>query len=293
MFKNKYTRWLAGATLALALTGNLIGAGSAFAASTPLTHSSPDSRLNTGDQLAAQVQAKLTVNAPSALTPGAAFTYNLTLSNMGPGTAMNTVVTLPLNGNIAIDSFTSDDSAAWVQSMDSDAIVMQFGDMLAGSAATATIAAHVSSSSAGAFTDTPSVTVDWSDGQAAKSIQSAAASVAVGSGTPQLPAFTSSAAGPVPAGTLLTFSGGFFAVDETVSFWLNVPSGTTIASSSLGQGDTVVEGSVIPLDLLGHTDPTGTVTYTLDTTGLPSGTYSLVGQGWDSGVQGIVSFTIQ
>ena len=35
------------------------------------------------------------------------------------------------------------------------------------------------------------------------------------------------------------------------------------------------------------------LTYYLDTTGLPSGTYSLVGHGLTSGIEGVAGFTIK
>ena len=101
------------------------------------------------------------------------------------------------------------------------------------------------------------------------------------------------AAGPVAQGTILTISGDIYGSEEVVSFGINVPAGTVIAAEALGQDDTAVQGTAIGLNALGKTAVDGVLTYTLDTSGLPSGTYSLVGHGWDSGVEGMVSFTIQ
>ena len=63
--------------------------------------------------------------------------------------------------------------------------------------------------------------------------------------------------------------------------------------SLTGQPDGIYTFEVRATDSAGNTGAPVSSSYALDTTGLPSGTYSLVGQGWDSGVNGIVTFTIQ
>jgi hypothetical protein len=65
------------------------------------------------------------------------------------------------------------------------------------------------------------------------------------------------------------------------------------ATASLGQGDTTVTSSVAGLDKPGSTDAGGGLSYTLDTTGLPAGNYSLVGEGDNSRLVEVVNFTIQ
>jgi hypothetical protein len=52
-------------------------------------------------------------------------------------------------------------------------------------------------------------------------------------------------------------------------------------------------GNVVPLDNMASADVNGAFTYTLDTTGLPSGTYSLVAYGLHSQVTGVITFTVQ
>lgn len=96
----------------------------------------------------------------------------------------------------------------------------------------------------------------------------------------------------IAAGTMLTIGGSGYANDEAVGLWINAPTGTTIPEVSLGQEDTQVVGSVIPVNAPGYADDKGALTCTLDTTGLPSGTYSLVARGLESGLQGEISFTI-
>jgi hypothetical protein len=100
-------------------------------------------------------------------------------------------------------------------------------------------------------------------------------------------------AGPIGAGTMLTITGTGYGANEPVSFWINLPAGAVPATASLGQGDTTVTGSVAGLDKLGSTDAGGGLSYTLDTTGLPAGNYSLVGEGDNSRLVEVVNFTIQ
>src|SRR5205809_533926 len=86
------------------------------------------------------------------------------------------------------------------------------------------------------------------------------------------------------AGTTLAIAGTSYAANDPVGLWINVPSGITISEDSLGQTDTQVVGTVIPLDAPAYADDQGVLTYDLDTTGLPDGTYSLVAHGLRSGV---------
>jgi hypothetical protein len=97
---------------------------------------------------------------------------------------------------------------------------------------------------------------------------------------------------PVPAGTVLTISGAAYGADEAVGLWINVPSGIAISSDSLGQTDSYIDGAVIPLDNMAYTDDSGTFSYSLDTSGLTAGSYSLVAHGLDSGVEKVFNFTI-
>lgn len=97
----------------------------------------------------------------------------------------------------------------------------------------------------------------------------------------------------VAAGTVLSIKGVSYGDSEPVGFWINAPSGTAISNASLGQTDTYLDGSVIPLDAMAQTDAAGTFTYSLDTTGLPSGSYSLVSHGLDTHTDQVVFFTIK
>ena len=59
------------------------------------------------------------------------------------------------------------------------------------------------------------------------------------------------------AGTTITITGSSFGADEPVGFWINIPDGTSIDADSLGQSDSYVAGTVIPLDDMGYADDAG------------------------------------
>jgi hypothetical protein len=98
----------------------------------------------------------------------------------------------------------------------------------------------------------------------------------------------------VAAGTALNVQGASFQADEPVGMWINVPDGAAIPPDSLGQSDsTVVNGGVVGLNAMGFADDSGTLNYTVDTSGLPAGNYSLVAHGLNSGLEEVLLFTIK
>ena len=56
------------------------------------------------------------------------------------------------------------------------------------------------------------------------------------------------------AGAVLTIQGSGYQAGEPVSFWINIPEGTTISSDSLGEPNTIIDGSVIPLNSMANAD---------------------------------------
>src|SRR5438270_486403 len=94
------------------------------------------------------------------------------------------------------------------------------------------------------------------------------------------------------AGTVLTVRGSSYEADEPVGFWINAPAGTTVSLYSLGQTDSQVVDGVIGLDAMASADDNGAFTYTLNTSGLADGNYSLVAHGLNSGIEQVFSFTI-
>jgi hypothetical protein len=289
MFGNLYTRSLTGGALMLAMAANMVGVGSASAhtltpATTAVTRSSP-----------ADIHVKLTYSAETALAPGSAFVYNIEVTNDGNGSASNAWVEMGFDASdVVIDDFTSGSSDIFVQSLATDNINIKFNKLGPGDTASAQVMAHLVSTASATISLNNRATVTWDDasGKGRSTVSNVlymSAGQMPSAPTAQIDVVGSAA---VDAGTVLMFQGTSFASDERVAFWLNTPAGLTIAEKSLGQTDTYVQGTVISLDRPGFTDDNGAIGYTLDTSGLASGTYTLVGQGWGSGLTGTVTFII-
>src|SRR5438093_1458361 len=135
----------------------------------------------------------------------------------------------------------------------------------------------------------------WMAG-AALALALASNAIGVGSASAQTATATLSVTGDttIAAGSTLTVNGSSYGADEEIGLWINVPDGTTaVPEDSLGQTDSYVDGTVIPLDAMPTADDNGDFTYTLDTSGLPSGNYSLVAHGLSSKTETVLTFTIQ
>jgi hypothetical protein len=249
------------------------------------------------ENVAARVSVALVVDGPADLAPGSAFSYKVTVTNDGPGAAENTRVDLPLDANVMIDDFMSGDPSIFVQTLNADMISIQFNELGPASVTTVTIMAHIRADAPAALTLNSRATVNWNDVNLNRISQSDPVALIVGTGAVAAPAVTQplqiAVDGPVDAGTALTVTSTFYAADEPVSLWINTPAGITLAADSLGQSDSTLTGTVVGLDAIGRADDSGLLTYILDTTGLPSGTYSLVAHGWTSGLEGVASFTIK
>ena len=57
--------------------------------------------------------------------------------------------------------------------------------------------------------------------------------------------------------------------------------------------NTSIDGAVVPLNAMGWADSDGNLTYSLDTTGLPSGAFSLVAHGLNSDQEELLMFTVK
>lgn len=243
----------------------------------------------------ARVVVALGYEGAATLLPGDAFTYTVTVTNGGPGVAEQTRVDLPLDVNVMVDDFKADNANVYVETLNPDMISIQFHDIAPGTSSAGTIMAHVKADAPAALTLNSRATVNWNDRYPNRISESNDVAVLVGTGAPPAPTkpLTVDLGSPVDAGTALTVSGAFYDADEMVSMWLNAPDGVTIPAESLGQTDSTMSGSAVGLDAVGLADDSGLLTYVLDTTGLPSGTYSLVAHGNTSGLEGVVSFTIK
>jgi len=294
MFSKLYTRSLTGIALMFAMAANLGGVGSASAQTLTSTNTQ-GSGVSTVRSSPADIHVVLTYSASTPLAPGSAFTYNITVTNDGNGSASNAWVELGLDPNVIVDDFSSDSNDIFVQSLAADNVNIKFGKFGPNSTGTAHVMAHLRSTASSTLTINNRASVTWDDASGkGRSTMSNVLYMAVGqipiADKAQLQVVGDST---VDAGTILTIQGSAFASAEQVAFWINVPAGMSIVEKSLAQEDTAVQGSVISLDRLGYTDSDGTINYSLDTSGLASGTYSLVGQGWASGLSGTVVFAIK
>jgi hypothetical protein len=312
MFTTIYPIWMAGAaTFAAALMFTLMGgmrrflrrrmtrlAGVALVAPLVVLGLTPAATFAaaqpTGD-LSAQVSVGVSVNGPATLAPGSAFTYQIAVTNAGPGFAEHTRVDLPLDANVVVDDFTGGSASIFVETLNPDMISIQFGELGPGSTTTVSVSAHVSADAPAALTLSGHAVVNWDDANPNRSRASNDVTSQGGNGAaPVLTVPLQIAAdGPVDAGTALAVTGTTYAAGERVSLWINTPAGITLPAESLGQTDSLLSGTVVGLDALGLADDQGTFAYTLDTTGLPSGTYSLVAHGWTSGLEAVAGFTIK
>ena len=313
MFNSSHLSWMAGAaTFATTFMFLLMGklrrfmqgrmtrlAGVALMAPVVMLGLAPAATfaatVHPNEDAAARVTVTLAVDGPATLAPGSAFNYQITVRNDGPGAADSTRVDLPLDANVVIDDFASTTPDAFVQSLTADMVSVQFHDLGAGITTSATLMAHISADAPAALTLSSRATVNWSDKYLNRASASDGVTLLVGTGAPPAPTqpLTVAADGPVAAGTVLTFNGTFYTADEAIGMWLNTPDGITLPAESLGQTDSALSGTVVGLDAVGLADDAGMLTYYLDTTGLPSGTYSLVGHGLTSGIEGVAGFTIK
>jgi hypothetical protein len=265
MFSKMYSRWFAGAALGLALATSLVGAGSASAASLDANLSAVGA--TPGAQLAADGSS--TVAAGTTLTVhGASFEadeyvglwINVPEGAAIPSSSLGQSDSEVVDGVVGLDAMGSaDDNGALTYTVDTNGLPAGDYSLVA-------------------------------EGLASGEQQELSFTIAAAP-APQLAVSGDST---VAAGTALNVQGTSFQADEPVGLWINVPDGASIPADSLGQSDsTVVNGGVVGLDAMGFADDNGTLNYTVDTTGLPAGNYSLVAQGLNSGLDEVLTFTIK
>jgi hypothetical protein len=266
MFSKIYTRWMAGAALTLALAANLLGTGMASAQTLSADLSVPSTTST----------AQLTVEGDTAVAAGTLFT-------------------------IQGASFEADEPVGfWINVPDGTTVpkdsLGQTGTHIDGTVIP--LDAMASADDEGAFT----YTLDTSGlpggsysliAHGLNSDKEAVFSFTINGSTASTVHLSVEGDTTVAAGAVLTIQGASYEADEPIGFWINVPDGTSIPEDSLGQTNSYIDGTVIPLDAMASADDQGAFTYTLDTSGLPGGTYSLVAQGLNSDIVGVLSFTVK
>jgi len=261
-----YTRFAAGTALTLAMASSLLGAGSASAQTITVTASSAT--------VSSAVQ--LSSDGSTAVTSGTMLTFDAT--GYGADEPVGFWINVPAGTTVSSDSLGQTDSLVdgTVIGLDSMANTDDYGaftysfDTSGLPAGTYTLVAH------GLNTGTETVY-----------------SFTIQPGSTSTVRLTTSGDTTVAAGTMLTLTGISYQVDEPIGFWINVPAGTSVSSDSLGQTDSVIDGSVIPLDAMANTGAKGDFTYDLNTTGLPAGNYSIVAHGLNSNIDSVLLFTIK
>jgi uncharacterized repeat protein (TIGR01451 family) len=94
-------------------------------------------------RLPANVCVTLMQDPDGAVPAGGVFTYTLTVKNTGPGTAFDTGVRIPLDPNVEVLDFKSNDSSIFVDYVGDDAVSVLFHEMGNSTSAQAWIIARV------------------------------------------------------------------------------------------------------------------------------------------------------
>jgi hypothetical protein len=264
MISKMYTRWFAGAALGLALVANLAGVGNASAQTLDANLSTVNSTATA--QLASEGSAN--VVAGTTLTVGG--------SSFEADEYVGLWINVPSGAAIPLKSLGQTDSEVvdGVVGLDKMGSADDSGNL--------TYTFDTNGLPAG----------DYS--LVAEGLDSGVQQVMSFSIAPAPPAeLTASGDTTVAAGTVMNIQGTSFEANEPVGLWINIPADATISPVSLGQDNTTVDGTVVPLNAMGWADSDGNLTYSLDTTGLPSGSYSLVAHGLNSGQEETLMFTIK
>jgi hypothetical protein len=264
MFSKKASRWVAGTGLALALVANLAGVGSASAqtltASSSVTGNIYTVQSLSGSTTSVGSGSTITVTGASyGADEKVSFWINVPAGTTIPGYSLGQTDSHVIGTVIPLDNILgADANGAFTYTLNTSGLP----------AGSYSLVAHGLST---AKEDVYDFTVTGGP----------AAPLAPAGGT------------TITAGTMLAINATSYEPNEPVSLWINVPAGITVSSATLGQTDTRMVGAVVPLDAMTSADSNGAFTYTLNTAGLPSGTYSLVAHGLRSSVDGVVVFTVQ
>ena len=254
MFGKTFTRWMAGSAFTLALVTNLVGVGSASAQSLGATLSA--------DSATSAVTAGTTLTVKSSsyeADESVGFWINVPAGTIVSPDSLGQTDTEVVDGVVGLDAMGSADSnGELTYTVDTSGLP---------DGSYSLVAHGLSTGIEGVldFTITSGPAASLSDGNNTS----------------------------VAAGTMLTISGASYEADEPIGVWINVPDGAVISSDSLGQSDTEVVDGVVGLDAMGYADDNGAFSYTLDTTGLPSGNYSIVAHGLKTGIEKVLMFTIK
>jgi hypothetical protein len=265
MFGSTFVRWMAGSALALTLATNLFGTGIASAHSLTATSTfSADA-------------AQLAVAGDASVASGSMLTINGT--SYGAGEPVSFWINVPAGTTFSNNSLGQTDSAIVdnVAAVDAMALTDDNGSF--------SFSLNTAGLPSGSYTLVAHGMNTYIEKVISFTINTAPATNQV--------KLTVLGDTTVAAGTVLTINGANYQASEPVGFWINVPKGTSLASDSLGQTDSYIVANVAPLDAMATADTNGAFSYSLNTSGLPAGTYSMVAHGLESNIDGVVTFTIK
>ena len=199
---------------------------------------------------------------PASATAGTDTTYNLTVTNNGPSTAINTVVTDALPAQVTILSVSSSQGScnAGVPGDPFRLTTCSLGSLAPGANATMTVNVHIKPDALGAIHDDARVSSDVFDDQLGNNLSTVATTVA---GSADLSITKTDSPAPVTAGTNLTYTlkvtNGGPSTATAVKITDPLPAGTSFLTGVDENGTTVcalTQPSTITCDL--GTMPPGT-----------------------------------
>ncbi|NTV99769.1 MAG: hypothetical protein HGA19_00520 [Oscillochloris sp.] len=219
----------------------------------------------------AEVAVVQQVTSDSQIVPGSSLTLTVVATNHGTGWADETVITLPLDPAVfRVEEVTFSRPEAWVSELTDSAMTIKTGPLdIDGAAVTATIRLTVLSSAASGSALGAPLRFVWDDSEDGGSSSSNNLWLSVGG-----PAFTPTLTSSAASAGLITFSSAIFAPTEPIGLWYNTP-----------------DGRAITLDTI-RAEADGTVTFVIDVSALPTGTYSVVSYGHWTEFTAVTTFII-
>lgn len=245
----------------------------------PTQTPSPTKKPDTGgdDEAGADVGMGIWPNPSVYVTRNGSIAYELRASNFGKGKATSTHVYLPYNKKLmTIYGSTIPGDDDWVSEITDSRVTFTFGNLASGEQRTATLYFHVAGNLGNGTTLPMQATYTWSDGDDGGSGKTNKVPVTVGN-TSADSAWAKFTVWPVNVkrNQAQQFVTDRYAPSEGVVFWLNLP-----------------DGDVRALNETAVADNAGAVTLKITFKELPSGNFSLVGQGQRSGTIVVGFFTV-
>jgi hypothetical protein len=217
-------------------------------------------------------------NPSIATTQSGIVTYTITATNRGQGNAKETAITMPLDpAKVRVLDASFSRNGAWVSNLASDSVEIKTGPLGGnGDTVTATLRLQVLPDVPVGTSLSGRLSYHWWDYALGGDDVSNASLLSVESSVRNPDAYPL-AADPAEgaAGTTFTFHSELLAPREPVGVWYNTPDGQAVTVSTSHAGDD------------------GSLSVTLNSSGLAPGNYSLVFRGLWTGLTAVTPFTVQ